>query len=132
MPSRTCLRWPSTRDGRLCVLVWHFHEDDVAGPSAEVELKFSRLLTGTGDPLLLQHFRIDKNHSNAYEAWKRLGSPARPTPGQYEELERSSQLSLLGSPEWVRPRTGEVTIRFSLPRQAVSLIVLDGVGETKE
>ena len=121
----------SMQDGRLCVLVWHFHEDDVAGPSAEVTLELSHL-AGTGKPLLLQHFRIDKNHSNAYEAWKRLGSPAQPTPGQYEELERSSQLSLLGSPEWVRPENGKGVIRFSLPRQAVSLIVLDGSGDAKK
>jgi xylan 1,4-beta-xylosidase len=120
----------SIQDGRLCVLVWHFHEEDVAGPSAEVGLELSHL-GGTGKPLLLQHFRIDKNHSNSYEAWKRLGSPAQPTRGQYEELERWSQLSLLGSPEWVRPRNGELTLRFSLPRQAVSLIVLDGAGKTK-
>ncbi len=31
------------RMARLCVLVWHFHEDDVAGPSAEVTLSLSHL-----------------------------------------------------------------------------------------
>ena len=84
------------------MLIWHFHDDDVAGPPAGVELAMSHL-ADTGKPLLLQHFRIDRNHSNAYETWKRLGSPARPTPEQYDELERSSQLSLLSSPEWTGP-----------------------------
>ena len=92
----------SLRNGRVCVLVWHHHDDDVPGPAAEVELNCH--LTGT-QPLLMQHFRIDRDHSNAFEAWKRLGSPAQPTPAQYDELERSSQLALLGSPEWVRPET---------------------------
>ncbi len=119
----------SMQDGRLCVLVWHFHDDDVVGPSAEVELALSHL-ADMGKPLLLQHFRIDQNHSNAYETWKRLGSPARPTPEQYDELERSSQLSLLGSPEWARPNNGALTVRFSLPRQGVSLIALDGAGKS--
>jgi xylan 1,4-beta-xylosidase len=120
----------SIQDGRLCVLVWHFHDDDVPGPSADVTLSLSHL-ADMGKPSLLQHFRIDQNHSNAYESWKRLGSPARPTPEQYGELERSSHLSLLDSPEWVRPRKGVQTLRFSLPRQGVSLIVLDGAGKTK-
>jgi xylan 1,4-beta-xylosidase len=118
------------QDGRLSVLVWHFHDDDVPGPLAEVTLSLSNL-ADTGKPLLLQHFRIDQNHSNAYESWKRLGSPAGPTPEQYGELERSSHLSLLDSPEWVRPGNAALTLRFSLPRQGVSLIVLDGAGKTK-
>jgi xylan 1,4-beta-xylosidase len=120
----------SRQDGKLCVLVWHFHEDDVPGPSAEVVLELSHL-ADVSEPLLLQHFRIDQNHSNAYETWKRLGSPARPTSEQYDELERSSQLSLLSSPEWVQPANGALTVRFSLPRQGVSLIVLDSAGKTK-
>ena len=32
-------------------------------------------------------------HSNAYAAWQRMGSPADPTPAQYAELERASQLA---------------------------------------
>ena len=80
----------------------------------------------TGErPVLLEHFRIDRDHSNAYEAWKRMGSPQRPTPEQYAELERASELALLSSPEWVRPRDGKLTLKFTLPRQAVSLLVID-------
>ena len=114
----------SLRGGRLCVLAWHHHDDDVPGPAAEVEL----LVTGLPaeeTPVLLEHFRIDRDHSNAFETWKRMGSPQHPTPEQSAELERSSNLALLGSPGWVRPQGGKVTVRFTLPRQAVSLLVLD-------
>jgi xylan 1,4-beta-xylosidase len=114
----------SLRGGKLCVLAWHHHDDDVSGPAAEVELSVTGLHAGD-IPLLLEHFRIDRDHSNAYEAWKRMGSPQHPTPEQSAELERSSDLALLGSPEWVRPDGGKVTVRFTLPRQAVSLLVLD-------
>ena len=114
----------SVQGGRLCILVWHFHEDDVAGPAAEITLSLSHLADG-GKPLLLEHFRIDRDHSNAYESWKRQGSPVKPTPEQYAELERSSHLTLLKSPEWIRPRNGELTLKFDLPRQGVSLIVLE-------
>jgi xylan 1,4-beta-xylosidase len=114
----------SLRDGKISVLAWHHHDDDVPGPPAEVELSVAGL-TGGEAPALLEHFRIDRDHSNAFEAWKAMGSPQRPTPAQQALLERSSDLSLLGSPEWVRPEGGKLTLRFTLPRQAVSLLVLE-------
>jgi xylan 1,4-beta-xylosidase len=114
--------------GKLCVLVWHHHDDDVPGPSAAVELRLSQF-PGSDGPVLLHHFRIDQVHSNAFEAWKRMGSPVRPTPSQYAELERASQLTLLHSPEWLRSKGGTLGVKFRLPRQAVSLIVLDATGK---
>jgi xylan 1,4-beta-xylosidase len=114
----------SRRGGQVCVLVWHHHDDDLPGPDAVVELSLSGL-PGGDTPMLLEHFRIDRDHSNAYEAWNRMGSPRQPTPGQRADLERASDLALLGSPEWFRPEGGKVTLRFALPRQAVSLLVLD-------
>jgi xylan 1,4-beta-xylosidase len=114
----------SLQGGKLCVLAWHHHDDDVPGPSAEVELFVTGLPAGDV-PVLLEHFRIDRDRSNAFETWKRMGSPQRPTPDQDAELERSSDLALLGSPEWVRPEGGTLTVRFTLPRQAVSMLVLD-------
>jgi xylan 1,4-beta-xylosidase len=118
----------SLQKSKLSTLVWHYHDDDRLGPAAEVELSFSSLPMEAG-PILVQHFRIDAEHSNSFEAWKRMGSPAKPTPDQYAELERSSQLALLTSPAWLQPKQGQLTIRFSLPRQAVSLLVLDWGGK---
>lgn len=81
---------------------------------------------GDGDePWLLEQFRIDRDHSNAFEAWTRMGSPQNPTSEQQGELRKASDLALLGSPEWVQPKEGTLTLRFNLPRQAVSLLVLD-------
>ncbi len=117
-------------NGKLCVLVWHYHDDDVAGPPAEVELSVNKA-PDSNRPVLLQHFRIDQDHSNAFETWKRMGAPPQPTPEQYAGLERSSHLALLTSPEWVRPERGKVTVRFALPRQAVSLLVFQAPGGSK-
>jgi xylan 1,4-beta-xylosidase len=113
----------SLRDGKVFILAWHHHDDDVPGPDANVGLSLSGLPAGDG-PVLLEHFRIDRGHSNAFEAWERMGSPQNPTPGQYGALRRTSDLALLGSPEWVRPEGGKLMLRFDLPRQAVSLLVL--------
>ena len=114
----------SLRDGKIRVLAWYHHDDDVPGPPADVALSLGGLPAGSG-PVLLEHFRIDRDHSNAFEAWKRMGSPQAPTPEQRAELERSSELALLGSPGWVKPEGGKLVLRFRLPRQAVSLLVLD-------
>jgi xylan 1,4-beta-xylosidase len=111
----------SLRDGKLCVLAWHYHDDDAPGPDAAVELSVSGLPTA-GGPVLLHHYRIDRQHSNAFETWKRMGSPQQPTPEQYAELKKSGQLALLTSPEWLRAEDGKLALRVKLPRQAVSLL----------
>jgi xylan 1,4-beta-xylosidase len=118
----------SRQGDRVCILAWHHHDDDVAGPPAEVELTVGGLPAGVGQ-VLLQHYRIDRDHSNAFEAWRRMGSPQAPTPEQREALVRASNLALLGPPERVRPEGGQLTLRFALPRQGVSLLVLDAADE---
>ena len=75
-------------------------------------------------PVLVEHYRIDRDHSNAFEAWKRLGSPATPTSEQLETLRRSSNLDLLMPPSWNRPINGKLSTKLTLPAQAVSLLVL--------
>src|SRR5205807_2463479 len=109
---------------RLSVLAWHYHDDDVPGPDADIVLELIGLPAPDGRALL-HHYRIDQQHSNAFEAWKRMGSPPHPTPDQYAELERSGQLALIDSPAWVRYEGGKLTLRVSLPRQAVSLLRLE-------
>jgi xylan 1,4-beta-xylosidase len=72
--------------------------------------------------VLVEHFRIDSTHSNAFSAWQKMGSPPSPTPQQSAELERAGQLQLLNSPEWISSQSGSAHLEFSLPRQAMSLI----------
>ncbi len=109
---------------RLSVLAWHYHDDDQPGPVAEVAMELTGL-PATNALALLHHYRIDQLHSNAFEAWKRMGSPQQPTPEQYDELVRAGQLALLDSPAWVRVEKGTLNLRVALPRQAVSLLRLD-------
>jgi len=101
------------------VMVWNYHDDDLPAAPAEVALSLSGLPEGR---LLLRHYRVDGEHSNSYEVWKKMGSPQEPSPEQYRQLERAGQLQLLGSPEWRTAAKGQVQIRFALPRQGVSLL----------
>ena len=113
----------SLDQNKLCVLVWHYADDDVPGPEAEIELALTGLPLANGEASL-EHFRIDETHSNAFSAWNRLGAPQRPTPGQYAQLEQAGQLAALAPPETIAIKTAKATIRLKLPRQAVSLLQL--------
>ena len=112
-------------DGRrLSVLLWHYHDDDVAGPDADVTLSLASLPYADGD-VRIREYRIDARHSNAFERWKAMGSPQNPTPGQQAELAKASQLSELGAARDVDVRGGAATLRIVLPRQGVSLLVVE-------
>ena len=114
----------ASRDARrLTILVWHYHDDDVPGPAADVSI----VAEGLGSALKrakVQHFRIDTDHSNAYAVWQRMGSPQRPSAAEYAQLEQASELATLKGPTTIDIAGGRTTIPFTLPRQGVSLIVL--------
>jgi xylan 1,4-beta-xylosidase len=105
-------------------LVWHYHDDDVPGPDAGVELEVGGLAASVGEAKLA-HYRIDEHHGNAYAAWKRMGSPIAPDRDQYAALAKASSLALLDPPATVRVERGTATLRFALPRQAVSLLTIE-------
>jgi xylan 1,4-beta-xylosidase len=114
----------SKDENTFCILIWHYHDDDVAGPAADVKLEFTGLPVQTGRATF-EHFRIDEEHSNAFTAWKRLGSPQQPTAEQYDLLEKASQLARLVEPSTAPVENGRTKLQLQLPRQAVSLLVLD-------
>ncbi len=109
---------------RISVLVWHYHDEDVSGPDAAVQLEF-KSLPASKTAARLRRYRIDEEHSNAFTAWKRLGSPQQPTPGQYASLKLAGQLSALGGPDTLRIDGGRARLEFALPRQGVELVVID-------
>jgi xylan 1,4-beta-xylosidase len=109
---------------RLTVLVWHYHDDDVPGPDAAVELTVDGLPTAARQARLA-HYRLDATHSNAFAAWQRMGSPPAPTPEQYAQLEKAGRLERLEVPATILMHDSQVTLTFTLPRQAVSLLVLE-------
>jgi xylan 1,4-beta-xylosidase len=112
--------------GRLALLVWHYHDDDLPGPDAEIDVLVEGLPESIANSkgAKFQHWRIDQEHSNAFTAWKRMGSPASPTPEQYKQLEKAGQLARLkGAPATVSVEDGKARVRFTLPRQGVSLLM---------
>ena len=104
-------------------MLWHYHDDDIPGPHADVRLVLSNLPVRY-DTLRFQHYRIDQQHSNAYTLWKKMGSPQQPTPQQYAQLEKTGCLAEIVQKQTCRVEDNQVVLQLDLPRQAVSLLVL--------
>ncbi len=113
---------------QLAVLVWHYHDDIVPGPDATVSLDLTGL-PKNATKVKVTHYRIDETHSNVYTAWKAMGSPEKPTAEQYAQLEKSGKLQELAVPAGAAvpmAANGELKLpAFTLPRQAVSLVVVE-------
>lgn len=105
---------------QLAVMIWHYHDDDVSGPAAEVSLALGGL-----DDLKspIQHYRVDESHSNAFTMWQALGSPSEPNAEQLAELQRAGQLAAMETPKLEAADDGGRAVRIRLPRKAVSLLV---------
>jgi xylan 1,4-beta-xylosidase len=115
----------ASRDGaKMAVLVWHYHDDDVPGADAEVAIQAAGLPEDWSEAKL-SHYRIDERHSNAYAAWRRMGSPIAPDERQYRQLLKAAELAEVEGPARVAVREGVAELGFTLPRQGVSLLVLE-------
>jgi xylan 1,4-beta-xylosidase len=109
------------KENEIEVVLWNYHDDDLPAPAAPIDLTVDGL-PSTATRGLQEHFRIDASHSNAFAAWKEMGSPQNPSPAQYQQLENAGQLQLLSSPAWIPIERGSTHLRFALPRQGVSLL----------
>jgi xylan 1,4-beta-xylosidase len=108
------------RPHEVDVLVWNYHDDDEVTAPAGVELSVRNL---PGKAVQMQLFRMDDGHSNAFAAWKAMGSPQPPSAEQVRQLqERAGLESAL--PVRLPVQAGVANLEFSLPRQGVYLAKL--------
>jgi len=115
----------ATREShRVNVLLWQYDDDDSSGSSAaEVQLVVKGLPRDV-PRMLLEHWLIDRDHSNAYTVWQKLGSPPNPSSAQYQQLKTAGQLQLLESPRWMAVDGDTIVLTFSEPVEGVSLLDL--------
>ncbi len=112
-------------DRKLTVLAWHYLDDDVPGPDAAVDLTVEHLPAAAGEGRLTL-YRIDAGHSNAFTVWQGMGSPTAPSDAQYAQLVKAGQLAVdTGAPATVALQQGAAKLKMALPRQGVSLVVLE-------
>jgi xylan 1,4-beta-xylosidase len=103
------------------IMIWNYHDEDVDAPAAPIDFA----ITGLPESMhlaLVEHFRIDAHHSNAFTAWKQMGSPQSPSAEQYDQLQSAGQLQLLTSPAWIPIEHGVAHLQFTLPRQGLTLL----------
>jgi xylan 1,4-beta-xylosidase len=105
----------------LSVMVWNYHDDDLASPVSPVKIAVNGLPSSR---VLVHEYRIDKENSNSYEVWKNMGSPQSPTAEQYQTLEASGKLKLFTSPYWENTLDNVLELSLDLPRQGVSLFTI--------
>ncbi|MBN2772728.1 MAG: hypothetical protein JXR31_00675 [Prolixibacteraceae bacterium] len=106
----------------MTIMVWNYHDDDIPGESDLVELDIRNIPEG---PVLMNHYRVDRELSNSYTGWQRLGAPQQPTEEEYQRVEDAGHLKMLTSPQWISSKNDGTHIKFLLPRQGVSLIKLE-------
>jgi xylan 1,4-beta-xylosidase len=108
----------------VSALIWNYDDNREQAPPSRIDLQIDGLPDSI-NRVLVTHYRIDRNHSNAYTAWTAMGSPQHPTPQQIAKLKAAGQLQLLTSPQWMKAQAGRLHLSFTLPRQALSLVRIE-------
>ena len=111
----------SKEGNTAAVMVWNYHDEDKQAPAEPVSISLSNI---AGKKIKMVEYRIDNDHSNSYEVWKKMGSPQNPTPQQIATLEKAGMLQTIGKPSNIKVLNGRAAINIQLPRQAVSLLQL--------
>jgi xylan 1,4-beta-xylosidase len=112
----------AARDGdRVTVLLWHYHDDDQAGPDATIDVQLNGLPDSTFNVV---EFRVDATHSNAHSVWKSAGGPVAPDTKLYDAMKAASDLTAVSPASKVEVKDGRATLKLALPRQGVSLLTL--------
>ena len=111
----------AAQDGSFRVLAVNFDEDLAYADEHRVALALEGLAPG---PWRCRHWRIDRDHSNAYTVWLAMGRPVVPDDAQLAELQRRQGLELVEPESVVQAGKGQVMLETSLPPHAVSLYEL--------
>lgn len=109
------------RPHEVDVLLWNYHDADVPAAAAKIALEVRGLPQArmTEDAYLM-----DASHSNAYAAWKQMGSPQKPSAEQQRELVKSGKLERVVAARPVAVKDGVAHLQMLLARQGVTLVRL--------
>ncbi|QJE96023.1 GH39 family glycosyl hydrolase [Luteolibacter luteus] len=107
---------------KMTVLVWHYHDDDLRGPDAEVRVD---LLGAPKGLPKVKRYLVDETHSNSFTAWQAMGSPQQPTAQQITELEDACKLAELKEEPRFIEEENLSAVMLTLPRQGVTLLEME-------
>ncbi len=113
----------ASKDKRTAaVMLWNYHDADKQDKGEPLQISINGIPSAK---VTITQYRIDAEHSNAYEVWKKMGSPQNPTNAQIAQLEKAGHLQTLANPEKVNIIKGNLIYTVTLPRQGVALLKLD-------
>ena len=107
---------------QLTVMIWNYHDDDTTGAAENVVVNIKDI---PASHVIITEYRIDKEHSNSYEVWKKMGSPAQPSSVQIAQLEKAGKLALMSKPLTAMVKNGVLQYKTVLEKQAVALVKMD-------
>ena len=112
----------ATKDTKsAAVMVWNYHDEDKPGPTETANLNIEHL---PAEKVRLSLYLIDRENSNSYELWKKMGSPQHPSKKQIALLEKSGKLKSVYT-KTLKVNAASVSVPVTLQRQAVALVKLD-------
>ena len=114
----------SINGNKLYLLLWYYHDDDMIGQTAKIQLKMQNLPVLNGKATL-RSYLVDKTNGNAYTKWLQLGSPQMPSKKQYLEMEKSSQLVENKLKSDLKIKNGQLKLDVEIERQGVMLLIAD-------
>lgn len=121
-PHRDMGAFATAEKNSTALMLWNYQDDDLQDSAVQITVQIKNIPT---KQLTISHYRIDKEHSNSYEVWKKMGSPQQPSSEQITLLEKSGQLQLIETPKRITIRNGYLESKINMPSQAVSLFKLD-------
>ena len=113
-------------------MIWHYFDDDLPGAEARVQIHLKHLPRTFTGAAQVTHYRIDNAHSNAHALWQKMGLPLTLQDAEFDALKAQSGLQTLSAPEAVKVIGGQLNLTINLPRQGISLLVLNPRNSLRE
>ena len=111
------------KNGETQIVIYSHHEDRDLYEMADITIK----VKGYADQssLHVTHYRIDKEHSNAYAEYLRQGSPMYPEGEQYEAIKAKDGLEEYCTAYTVDSKNDIIELKFTMPTHGVSFIQIE-------
>ncbi|MEU6143860.1 xylan 1,4-beta-xylosidase [Streptomyces sp. NPDC047081] len=113
-------------DGRVTVLAWAPVDASGATPGPEGHVVRVSVPVRAGEAFV-RRSTVDEEHGNARTAWRRMGSPRSPRPGQLDVLHEAAEPGRRH--ERVPVEGGRVVLDLTLARHEVTLVEVSAVVE---
>jgi xylan 1,4-beta-xylosidase len=108
------------KDGTIVIAAWNLVEPGQGASGEDGPTKTETFDLRDMKAKTAEIRRVDAEHGDTLDAWKKMGSPKDPTMAQVEQLRKDAEL---GAPEKVAIRNHQLTV--TLPPMGLAVIEID-------